>query len=211
MDLRPRIEAMRRQQEQEFLAQFDANPLHQGEIPGGTLASMRVLILVGEICYNLRGALDYLVFELAKHDSGAPQEKTQFPIVDTPEKFKSDRSVRLRGVNGLHVAMIERLQPYNRCDWARILREISNPDKHREFVAMKGGGSGLAYAATDPEYEGLALPIRRVRHPASGEMYVKLDFTCTVRFVDGSPVMETLELIKLKVSETLTAFAMEFA
>src|SRR5262249_37937182 len=34
-------------------------------------------ILVGEVCYNLRAALDYLVFELAKLDSGAEQEQTQ--------------------------------------------------------------------------------------------------------------------------------------
>jgi hypothetical protein len=38
--------------------------------------------LVGEICYNLRSALDYLVFELAKHDSGTRQENTQFPIAE---------------------------------------------------------------------------------------------------------------------------------
>jgi hypothetical protein len=31
-----------------------------------------------------------------------------------------------------------------------------------------------------------------------------------VRFDDGTPVVETLELIQLKVSETLTAFKTEF-
>jgi hypothetical protein len=172
---------------------------------------MRVPILVGEICYNLRGALDYLVFELAKHDFGAPQENTQFPIADKPEKFRSARAARLRGVNDLHVAMIERLQPYqDGCDWTRSLREISNPDKHREFSAMRGTGAGIAYAPTDPEYEGLALPIRRVRHPTRGEIDVKLDFTHVVHFVDGPPVVETLDPIKFKVFEALTAFGSEF-
>jgi hypothetical protein len=173
-------------------------------------ASMRVPILVGEICYNLRGALDYLIFELAERDAGVPQKNTQFPIVDTPEKFRSEGLPRLKGVNDTHVLMIERLQPYHDgCDWAGSLREISNPDKHREFSAMRGTGSGVAYAPSDPEYEGLALPIRRVQHPARGEMDVKLDFTCAVHFNDGPPVVETLELVKLKVSETLTAFQTE--
>jgi hypothetical protein len=46
-----------------------------------------VSILLGEICYNLRSALDYLVFELAYFDSGIIQQGTQFPIDDAPKKF----------------------------------------------------------------------------------------------------------------------------
>ena len=67
----------------------------------------------------------------------------------------------------------------------------------------------MGYEPTDPEYDVLELPIRRVRHPAVGEVDVKVDFNCTV-LVNGAPVMETLELIKLKVAEALTAFATEF-
>jgi hypothetical protein len=208
-DLRPRIEAIRQQQKQAFLAHFDLNPLHQGGLPKMP-ASMRVPILVGEICYNLRSALDYLIFELARHDSGVPQKNTQFPMVDTPEKFRSEGPPRLKGVNDAHVRMIEWLQPYRGCGWTKSLREISNPDKHREFSAMKGTGTGLAYAPSDSEYEALALPVRRIRHPTAGEIDVKLDFTCALHFVDGPPVVETLELIQLKVSEVLTAFEPEF-
>ena len=42
IDLRPRIDAMRHQHRQVFLAQFDADPLHQGQIPGSAQASMRI-------------------------------------------------------------------------------------------------------------------------------------------------------------------------
>jgi hypothetical protein len=207
LDLRPRIEAMRQQQAHYLLTQFDGRPLDQLWLPGMVQASMRIPILVGETCYNLRSALEYLVFELAKHDSGVPQKKTQFPIVDTPEKFRPDR---LKEVNAAHVAAIERLQPYNGCDWTRALREVSNPDKHREFVQMRGTGTGLVYTPTDPEYASLALPICRAQHPATGETDVKVDFTCSVQFADGPPVIETLELIKLRIFETLTAFKTEF-
>jgi hypothetical protein len=210
-DLQPRIEATRQQLEQAILAQFDGRPLDQLGVPSMVQASMRIPILVGEICYNLRGALDYLVFELAKHDSGAPQANTLFPILDTPKKFRSDRSTRLKGVNDPHVGMIEQLQPYNGCDWTKALREISNPDKHREFVPAKGTGNGLVYTPADREYASLELPVRRAQHPAVGEMEVKLDFTYAVRFADGRPLVETLELVKLKVFESLTAFRPEFA
>jgi len=172
---------------------------------------MRVPILVGEVCHNLRSALDYLVFELARYDAGAPQKNTQFPVAKTPKIFRSERAKHLKGVDDRHVGMIERLQPYNGCDWTRALREISNRDKHREFVAMRGVAAGLAYVSTDPEYGSLALPVLRVPHPAHGcEVDVKVDLPYTVHFADGPPVMDTLEVIKTKVFETLTEFRAEF-
>ena len=48
---------------------------------------LRYGVLVGETVYNLRAALDYLVYELARHDFGTPQEHTQFPITETAKKF----------------------------------------------------------------------------------------------------------------------------
>jgi hypothetical protein len=56
-------------------------------LPPETFFGMRIGILVGEICYNLRSALDYLIFELAKLDSGVEQRGTQFPIMDAKQDF----------------------------------------------------------------------------------------------------------------------------
>src|SRR5207248_7031111 len=92
---------------------------------------LRIAILVGEICYNLRAALDYLVYEFALLDSGKVQEGTQFPIEYRPKDFKGWAKVRLRGLNARHNACIKALQPYSGCDWTGTLKEISNPDKHR--------------------------------------------------------------------------------
>jgi len=39
---------------------------------------------------------------------------------------------------------------------------------------------------------------------------IKVDLSATIQFVEGGPVMETLDEIKLKVAETLTAFKAEF-
>jgi hypothetical protein len=41
-------------------------------------------------------------------------------------------------------------------------------------------------------------------------MDVKVDFACRIHFTDGTPIVETLEEVKLKVAETLTAFRPEF-
>src|SRR5262249_34225904 len=96
-------------------------------------------ILVGEVCYNLRAALDYLVFDLARRDSGAEQEQTQFLIEDNTDKFQKKVPRRLKGLTPAHVAAIEVLQPYNGCEWTRQLRELSNPDKHRTLVPVQIG------------------------------------------------------------------------
>jgi hypothetical protein len=160
---------------------------------------------------NLRSALDYLIFELSKLDSGAPQKGTQFPIVRSPKQFASDvTAARLRGVNSAHIAAIERLQPYYGIDWTGLLRDISNPDKHREFVVMKGNQTIVAYTPIDSEYPALSLPIRRTPHPVIGEVDVKVDLTIEILFADGSPVIETLEKLIFNVRQTLEAFKPDF-
>jgi len=72
---------------------------------------LELSVLVGEVLYNLRSALDYVVFVLAALDSGKPQNGTQFPIEDTPEGFVGRRKEFLRGVNEIHVTRIEEFQP----------------------------------------------------------------------------------------------------
>ena len=69
--------------------EFDRDPPHRitHRVHPETFYGMRMGIVVGEICYNLRSALDYLVFDLAELDSGAPQNGTQFPIIDLQQEF----------------------------------------------------------------------------------------------------------------------------
>jgi hypothetical protein len=171
---------------------------------------MRIGVLIGEICYNLRSALDYLVFELAKHDSGIAQDGTQFPIEDKRKNFKSRKKTWLKGINLGHIAAIERLQPYNGCDWTKALRELSNRDKHREFAQIDGDFAADAYSIGNPKFDRLTSAVRRTVHPIYGEMDVKVDFTSRIFFADGTPIVETLEKVKLQVADTLAAFQAEF-
>src|SRR5215467_5786119 len=70
-DLEQRARDVFLQQANSVVIEFDSN--HPGGIknfsrPAETFFGMRFGVLIGEICYNLRSALDYLVFELARNN-----------------------------------------------------------------------------------------------------------------------------------------------
>jgi hypothetical protein len=114
-------------------------------------------VLIGEIVYNLRSALDHMVYELAvvNHGTRAPPrdiaESSAFPIFANGLKFrwgnakKASKSGKLSRDSGRHKiravsrpprAAIDRLQPYHRrknpASRALLqLEELSNMDKHR--------------------------------------------------------------------------------
>jgi hypothetical protein len=175
---------------------------------------MRVGILVGEICYNLRSALDYLIFELAKLDSGAEQRGTQFPVVDTKNDFEGRRTTAfLKGVNASHIAAVEALQPYMGCNWTARLRDFSNADKHRHFVVTGGETRITVHSSLDTDLskiQGVTFQ-RSAPHPLTGdEVQMKVHIAGTVTFDDGSPILETLQELKNNVARTLGDFKPDF-
>ena len=85
-----------------------------------------VPILVGETMYNLRMALDCLVFQLAYLDSGHVQKNTRFPIVDHVEAWRTQitgSGTRKLGrwklwlplLTPAHLTALEQLQPFRLC------------------------------------------------------------------------------------------------
>ena len=107
-------------------------------------------IEVGEFAYNLRSALDQLVWQLAathgacagQHGDGeCPGRHSEFPIRTRRDPDRLD--VRLCGVNGAAREYIESVQPRRRPghlsahDGSRVgrglgvLRDICNRDKHQ--------------------------------------------------------------------------------
>jgi len=134
-ELKSELARFRQQNENAIVAKLDPPNSNQVVIPRPMLMPPLLFsILVGEICYNLRGALDYLVHELAQLDSGALQDGTQFPIEDREDRFDANADRFLKGVNASHRARIEDLQPYKGCNWTRDLRELSNP---KQSIAAK--------------------------------------------------------------------------
>jgi hypothetical protein len=146
-------------------------------------------VVVGEVVYNLRAGLDYLVHALAEHDSGVVQQNTQFPICDDPNAFTKVAKSRLRGIAHSNVSRIESYQPYKGGQWVRELRELSNPDKHRRITAVAGTG----------KFEwNFGIKLRKTAEgrlvPASDEMKLEVDFSSwSIHFQSGGPVIDTLE------------------
>jgi hypothetical protein len=163
-------------------------------------------IIVGEIIYNLRAALDYLVYELACFDSKQEIEGTQFPIEDSSKKFDDRictietkrKGTYLRGVSSEHITALRKLQPFNGCRWTGQLRNISNPDKHRRLTVVD---SPIVVGSEVDSTEALL---------ADQSVKVRDVFSFEVIFPDGTPVLETLERFIFKVMETLDSFKPEF-
>ncbi len=183
-------------------------------LPALSAPPPEVPILLGEVIYHLRSAMDYLVFELAKADSGRAQERTQFPIENTEAGFARRRKSFLNGVSQRHVDAIKRLQPCDGCDWTAALAELSNPDKHRELHAafsIQEGEHSIFWSnrvSMLPPGPGKVYPVRD--HP---ELHVKVqhESSMVVTFTDQTtPVVPILEILKAQVTETLDAFKPEF-
>ena len=154
--------------------------------------------MVSETIHNLRAALDYLIYELAILDSGQIQQGTQFPIEDTPKGWKRHRGF-LKGLSCTHKAAVERLQPYNGCNWIALLRSLSNPDKHRTFTVI--GGTEFTIIRREQQADS----------PTTRETVdVDSQTTYEVLFIDGLPVVETLEVLHSEITSVLDQFKAEF-
>lgn len=177
-------------------------------------------ILLGETCYNLRAAMDYLVFELARKDSGTIQKMTQFPICDSKERFRDVEGRFLTGVNTAHRTAIEALQPYSGCDWTPILRDISNPDKHCRLPSRKHGFMIRMSTMGPPKRvgDGALAPIyrskRRAMHPIYGremDVYLATEVPIMVDVAERpKPVTNQVQELLVRVRETLKTFEPEF-
>jgi hypothetical protein len=176
-------------------------------------------IIVGEVIYNLRAALDYLVFELARYDSGKVQDGTQFLVEDVRSDpanknrgFIPRSKSCLKGVSSDHIDLIEKLQPYNGVDWTKTLRDISNPDKHRELIAMKNSGPvHIKLTGGEPgSFKGKPGKV----YPGAGkdgcDLYLEAEDATDIAFPDERLVLPILELLQKQVADTINAFKPEF-
>jgi hypothetical protein len=159
---------------------------------------------VGDCIYNLRSALDYLIYELAILDSHEIQERTQFLIADCAEKFEMGKR-HLRGLSDHHIRAIEALQPYKGTEWTKTLRDISNPDKHRHLIPVQVQRSAYVFAHWSGDVGDFELSL-------NGEKaYLKKDTFIDVGFRDSKlGVFETLSSLITEVGRTIDKFKPEF-
>lgn len=106
-------------------------------------------LVLGEILYNLRCALDHAVYELTILNLGAEREGTEFPVFSDKGRFREKKKgtgeplkvsglYRIRGLTQKTQAVIEALQPFcvqnsvpGQLHTLALLNEMNNIDKHR--------------------------------------------------------------------------------
>jgi len=197
------------------IRQGDADPPEEVEIPAGI--GDRLSIRVGEHIYNLRAALDYLVYELSGHKG-----ESQFPIEDDCDGFTSRRTghkasgenVRryLHGVSPAHCDLIEAVQPYRlkagnadeRTNWTGLLRSLSNKDKHRRLVALNGiTGQPVTREVAAAIVHTNQRPGTYSRVYPAPYVEIHVDFPVEVALKEGFPAYETLQELQAQAGAFL--------
>ena len=114
-------------------------------------------IRAGEILYNLRSAMDHLVWQLVLANGEEPTQVNQFPILDEEMEWADRTTKSLKGVADDDKKRIRYLQPFNPflalpiggesppCDAQvfRTLRDLCNVDKHRHLNLILAETSGI--------------------------------------------------------------------
>jgi len=176
-----------------------------------------VPILIGEVVYKLRAALDYLIFQLVYLDGGKVKNGTKFPIEDNADGWqfyflspksaggskRRRRKLWLPILTPGHQAAIKALQPFDGCRWTYVLRSISNPDKHRNLIVTDA--QVAARITTNASVEDFAIPPM-----PDSTVYVEGHVSAIVAFKDRSPVIETLKELQKEVASVLTSFNRDF-
>ena len=119
-------------------------------------------IAVGEIAYNLRSALDHLIWQLVSANGESPNHRNEFPIFLDAGDYDKSVENRLRGLDDRQRSMIESFQPFqdNRSVGPHLwmLYTICNIDKHRYLNVVNTHSVIAAHLGGDvpPELEHLA-------------------------------------------------------
>ena len=94
-------------------------------------------IRIGEIAYNLRSALDHLVWQLVIFNGREPSSRNEFPIYFREDQYAAYAEHKLKGMKQRHIDAIRLFQPFQEGSvvgshlW--MLNSICNIDKHRHL------------------------------------------------------------------------------
>ena len=162
-----------------------------------------IAILIGETVYNLRAALDYLVYELAILDSGKAASRSQFPLESCEDGWNQHEKNWLDGISDGHKARIKDLQPFKGVIWTATLREVSNPDKHRHLTVGRHGPSVRVTTNWSTKDQTIGPTIDK-------PMQLKSEVAYVISFDDSTLVMATLKMLQREVCDVIEAFDPDF-
>jgi hypothetical protein len=94
--------------------------------------------IFGDMLYNLRASLDYLVWQLVLLNNAQPASNNSFPCIQEEKNWKSAVGSQLKGVAQNWVEEIKKLQPFDPSHtgapeqhYLALLDEANNINKHR--------------------------------------------------------------------------------
>lgn len=108
--------------------------IFRGETP---VVPIEYSVRLGEIVYNLRSALDQLVWQLVHANYKKPGRHNEFPILDDEARFNEAVKNKLKGVSQESASKIKEMQPFSENDeWSALktLHSLCNTDKHRSVI-----------------------------------------------------------------------------
>ena len=120
--------------------------IFQGPNP---VLSLGYSIYLGEIAYNLRSALDHLMWQLVLANYKLPTRSNEFPIFRDNSAYKRDSPRKLAGVSKDSTAAIGLMQPFLKDPrWFPLetLQEFCNIDKHRTLHLLRLRWDVLVYS-----------------------------------------------------------------
>ena len=106
----------------------------RGETP---IVPIEYSVRLGEIVYNLRSALDQLIWQLVHANYKEPSHLNEFPIFDDESRFNEAVKSKLKGVSQKSSDKIKEMQPFCENDgWdaLKTLHSLCNIDKHRSVI-----------------------------------------------------------------------------
>lgn len=106
----------------------------RGETP---IVPIEYSVRLGEVVYNLRSALDQLVWQLVHANYKTPGRHNEFPILDDESHFNEAVKSKLKGVSQESSEKIKEMQPFCESDeWSvlKTLHALCNIDKHRSVI-----------------------------------------------------------------------------
>ena len=184
-------------------------------------------VRLGEVVYNLRSALDHLVWQLVLANGRRPGRHSAFPIFIDQGQFEDKAEPLLRGVSPNVKATIKSLQPCYGSDlhlWR--LNGLRNIDTHRHLnltvLAVDRGMLGSSAhnfqrLLSDGRFIPTLGPLKKdtiLLRVRDLEVIVHPDFSAQVKFseiepqVTDLPILNTLIVIPYGVEESISCLRM---
>jgi hypothetical protein len=171
--------------------------------------------IIGEIAYDLRSALDHVVYDLTDIESGGPLGHTGFPIFEDEARYDEVTTrgepalgsgvFKIRGVNSYAKAAIRSLQPFEMRKtmpfeepMLTILQELYAADRHRTVPLCRLRWAGSTMRTRRPVRDlvflwgatlddGATLAEWTPTAGADGEPDLDVNLDFDVAFGDGAP------------------------